>query len=54
MKSFTKIGCTFLDTDDGNCLLAVVSINPGGLYVIPKAVHHASFPARDLAANASA
>jgi hypothetical protein len=52
MTSFTKIGCTLLDTDDGNCLLAEASIPPRGLYVIPKAVHHASFSARTLAANA--
>jgi hypothetical protein len=53
MTSFTKIGCTLLDTDDGNCLLAEESITPGGLYDIPKAVHHASFSARALAANDS-
>jgi hypothetical protein len=53
MTSFTKIGCTLLDTDDGNCLLAEASITPGGLDVIPKAVHHASFSARALAANNS-
>jgi hypothetical protein len=51
MTSSTKIGCTLLDTDDGNCLLADASITPGGLYVIPKAIHHASFSARALAAN---
>jgi transposase InsO family protein len=53
MTSFTKIGCTLLDTDDGSFLLAEASITPGGLYVIPKAVHHASFSARALAANDS-
>jgi hypothetical protein len=53
MTSFTKIGSTLLDTDDGNCLLAEASITPGDLYVIPKAVHHASFSARALAANDS-
>jgi gag-polypeptide of LTR copia-type len=53
LTPFTKIGCTLLDTDDGNCLLAEARISPGGLYVIPKAVHHASFSARALAANAS-
>jgi GAG-pre-integrase domain len=45
--------CTLLDTDDWNYLLAEASITPGGLYVIPKAVHHASFSARALSANAS-
>jgi hypothetical protein len=53
MTSFTKIGCCLLDTDDGNCLLAEASITPGGLYVILKAVHYASFSARALAANNS-
>jgi hypothetical protein len=36
MTSFTKIGCTLLDTDDGNWSLAEASITPGGLYVIPR------------------
>jgi GAG-pre-integrase domain len=53
MTSFIKIGCTLLDTDDANCLLAEASITPGSLYVIPKAVHHESFSARALAANYS-
>jgi hypothetical protein len=53
LTSFTKIGCNLLDTDDENCLLAEASITPGGLYVIPKAVHHASFSARALPANDS-
>jgi hypothetical protein len=53
MTSFTKIGCTLLDTDDGNCLLAEARTTPGGLYVIPKAVHHASSSACAIAANAS-
>jgi GAG-pre-integrase domain len=53
MTSFTKVDCTLLDTDDGNCLLAETRITPGGLYVIPNAVRHASFSARALAANAS-
>jgi hypothetical protein len=53
MTSFTKIGCTLLDTDDGNCLLAEASNTPGGLYVIPKAAHHARLSARALAANDS-
>jgi hypothetical protein len=53
MTSFTKIGCTLLDTDDANGLLAEARIASGGLCVIPKAVHHAIFPARALAANVS-
>jgi GAG-pre-integrase domain len=34
-------------------LLAEANITPGGLYVIPKAVHHESLSARALAANAT-
>jgi gag-polypeptide of LTR copia-type/GAG-pre-integrase domain len=53
MTSFIKIGSTLLDTDDGNCLPAEAGITPGGLYVIPNAVHDASFSARALSANDS-
>jgi hypothetical protein len=51
MTSFTKTGCALIDSDDGNCLLAVASITPGGLYVIAKAVRRASLAARSLSAT---
>jgi hypothetical protein len=48
MTSFTKTGCALIDSDDGICLLAEVSITPGGLYVITKAVRRASLAAHSL------
>jgi hypothetical protein len=51
VTSFNKIGCALLDTDDGTFLLAKASITPGGLYVIPNAVHNSTLGAHVLAAT---
>jgi hypothetical protein len=53
MTSFPKTGCAWIDSDDGNCLLAEASITPRGLYVITKAVRRASLAARSLSATAA-
>jgi hypothetical protein len=53
MTSFTKTGCAFIDSEDGNCLLADASITSGVLYVITKAVRRASLAASSLSATAA-